>query len=94
MKKLITLPIKLYWWTIPPHKRRKCLFKTSCSKHVYIQTTTEGFFSGLKALHYRYYNCRSRAMVIKNPLTGKLQIILPNNHVLNEQEISDRFINQ
>nr|WP_315027605.1 membrane protein insertion efficiency factor YidD [uncultured Chryseobacterium sp.] len=93
MKKLLILIIKLYWATIPAHKRRQCLFKTSCSQHVYAQAMAGGLFKGLKALKYRYENCRSSAALIQNPLTGKLQIILPNNQILNETEISERFIN-
>lgn len=93
MKNLLLLLIKMYWKIIPPSKRRKCIFKTSCSKHVYEKTVSEGLISGLKAFRYRFQNCRSGAYIIENPL-GEIQIILPNQQTLNETEISDRFIKQ
>lgn len=48
--------------------------------------------SGLKAFKYRFKNCRTGAYCIKNPITEKLEIILPNNQILEEKEISERFI--
>ena len=91
MKNLLLLPIKMYWRIIPPSKRRRCIFRTSCSKYVYEKTTADGFVSGLKALKYRFQNCRSGACIIENP-TGETYIILPNQQILNGSEISERFI--
>lgn len=90
MKYLLILPIKIYWLVIPASKRRKCIFRTSCSKHVYEKTMHEGLISGLKAFKYRFKKCKS-AYIIESPL-GKIQIILPNQEILNEAEISERFI--
>jgi uncharacterized protein len=81
----------MYWRIIPPSKRRKCIFRTSCSKYVYEKTTSDGFVSGIKALRYRFQNCRSGAGIIENP-TGEIHLILPNQRILNESEISERFI--
>jgi hypothetical protein len=58
---------------------------------VYEKTTSDGFVSGLKALRYRFQNCRSGACIIENP-TGESYIVLPNQQILNESEISERFI--
>ncbi|MCQ9641151.1 membrane protein insertion efficiency factor YidD [Chryseobacterium sp. WG14] len=91
MKSLLILLIKMYWMVIPPAKRRKCIFRTSCSKYVYERTINDGFISGLKAFKYRFKNCRSGAYIIEN-LSGEIQIILPNQQVLNETEVSERFI--
>jgi hypothetical protein len=91
MKNLLILLIKLYWRIVPPSKRRKCIFRTSCSKYVYAETRASGFISGLKALKYRFKNCRSGAYIIETP-TGEIQIILPNQQILHETEISERFI--
>ncbi|EJL73807.1 Protein of unknown function DUF37 [Chryseobacterium populi] len=77
---------------IPASKRRKCIFKTSCSKYVYEKTANEGFISGLKAFRYRFHNCRSEAHLIENPITEKLQIILPSHHILDETEISEKLL--
>lgn len=92
MKYFLLLSIKIYWLIIPASKRRKCIFRKSCSKHVYEETTDNGIISGLKAFKYRFENCRSGAHFIENPITGNFQIILPNNHILDENEISERFI--
>lgn len=91
MKNLLILLIKVYWLVIPPAKRRKCIFRTSCSKHVYEAITNEGLVSGLNAFIYRFKNCRSGAYIMESP-SGEIQIILPNQQILNEIEISERFI--
>lgn len=91
MKNLLILLIKTYWIVIPPAKRRKCIFRTSCSQYVYKKTEEEGFISGLKAFQYRFQNCRSGACIIESP-SGEIQIILPNQQILNETEVSERFI--
>ncbi|WP_210148404.1 membrane protein insertion efficiency factor YidD [Chryseobacterium scophthalmum] len=91
MKYLLLLIIKSYWFIIPASKRRKCIFRKSCSKHVYEETTSKGIISGLKALKYRFENCRAGAQIFENPITGKLQITLLNNQILDEKEISERF---
>lgn len=91
-KYLLILLIKFYWFLIPKTKRRKCIFRKSCSKYVYEKTINEGIIQGLKALQYRYSNCRSGFHIFENPITKKIQIILPNNSILEEYEISERFI--
>ncbi|MGO4708072.1 membrane protein insertion efficiency factor YidD [Chryseobacterium sp. 2TAF14] len=92
MKYFLILLIKAYWVTIPASRRRKCIFRKSCSKYVYEETISKGMISGLKALKFRFKNCRSGAQIFENPITRKIQIILPNNKVLDEKDISERFI--
>lgn len=92
MKYLLLLIIKTYWLIIPASKRKKCIFRKSCSKYVYEETTNNGIISGLKAFKYRFENCRAGAHFIENPITGNFQIILPNNQILDEKDISERFI--
>lgn len=91
-KYLLILPIKLYWILVPKSKRRKCIFRKSCSRYVYDKAIDEGIIPGLKALQYRYSNCRSGFHIIENPINKQTQIILPNNTLLQECEISERFI--
>lgn len=91
-KYLLILPIKMYWFLIPKTKRRKCIFRQSCSRYVFDKTINEGFISGLKALEFRYHNCRGGFQIFENPFTKQTQIILPNHCVLEEYEISERFI--
>jgi len=92
MKILLLIIIKLYWLLVPKSKRRKCLFRTSCSKHVYQVTKEEGIFSGLLAFKYRVQNCRSGFQVFEDPIDGRSIMILANYQVLKENEIAERFI--
>ncbi|MCW3160776.1 membrane protein insertion efficiency factor YidD [Chryseobacterium oryctis] len=94
MKYLLILIIRIYWLIFPPEKRRKCIFKTSCSKYVYQETIEKGIISGLKALKFRFRNCRSTAILHKNPSTNNLQVILPNNQILEEKDISEYLLNK
>lgn len=85
--------IRLYWATFPKSKRRKCIFKISCSQYVYQITNKEGFYKGLMALKYRYYNCRGGFHISVDPIDGRKIMILSNFNVLTEDDISERFIN-
>ncbi|WP_052461015.1 membrane protein insertion efficiency factor YidD [Psychroserpens mesophilus] len=58
MKYILLVIIKSYWHLIPAKKRTLCIYKESCSHYVFDKTKTEGFSSGLRALWFRYQNCR------------------------------------
>lgn len=92
MKTLLLQLIKLYWGVLPASKRRKCIFRTSCSHYVYQTTKKEGFCKGITALKYRFLNCRSGFHVFEDPIDGSKMMILPNNQLLTEDEISKRFV--
>lgn len=89
---LLILLIRFYWAIVPESKRRRCIFRTSCSRHVYHTTKTLGFLKGLIALRYRYLNCRSGFHLFEHPTDGRKAMILPNGQLLTEGEISERFI--
>jgi putative component of membrane protein insertase Oxa1/YidC/SpoIIIJ protein YidD len=93
MKYLILLIIRLYWNFIPQSKRRKCIFKKSCSNYVFEITQKEGFIRGLKAFQFRYKNCRGNFQIFKNPINNQIQMILPSQLIIDREEISDRLIN-
>jgi len=93
MKHLILFAIKMYWSCIPPSKRKKCIFKKSCSNYVFEITQKEGFISGLKAFCFRYKNCRGNFAIFKNPITNKLQVLLPSQAIIETEEIAERLIN-
>lgn len=92
MKSLLLFTIKVYWAAFPESKRRKCIFRISCSQHVYQSTKKEGFYKGIIALKYRYLNCRSGFQIFNHPIDGSKMIMLPSGQVLTEGEISERFI--
>lgn len=59
MKWLLLLSIRLYWRYTPPSRRRACLFRQSCSRHVYAATETGGAAVGIAALWRRFRQCRT-----------------------------------
>ncbi len=93
MKFLLLLIIKIYWNLIPPSNRKKCIFKKSCSNYVFEITEKEGFINGLKAFQFRYKNCRGNFEIFKNPITNKMQMILPSQIIIDKKEIAERLIN-
>lgn len=78
--------IKLYWIAVPEQNRRNCLFRESCSKHVYRTTQKEGLTKGLKSLKFRYKNCRSGYTLISTQ--DQTLLVTRNNNVILENEIS------
>ncbi|UTN04069.1 membrane protein insertion efficiency factor YidD [Flavobacterium bizetiae] len=92
MKFIILFGIRLYWILIPKSKRRKCIFKKSCSNYVFETTQKEGFIKGLKAFQFRYKNCRGNFQIFKNPINNQIQMILPSQIIIDKEEISDRLI--
>jgi len=92
MKHLILFAIKMYWNCIPPSKRKKCIFKKSCSNYVFDITQKEGIIKGLKAFHFRFKNCRGNFAIFKNPITDKIQMILPSHIIIEREEIAERLL--
>lgn len=91
---LLLFPIRLYWLLLPAHRRRTCIFKKSCSHFVYDNTIKNGFFAGLRALWYRYKNCRSGYALFINSHSGKVEMILPGKDIIDSNEISDAVLNR
>jgi putative component of membrane protein insertase Oxa1/YidC/SpoIIIJ protein YidD len=63
--------IKLYWWVWPSAHRRQCLFRVSCSRHVYLRTRRHGLMAGIQALQLRTQQCRPGAYAFHHPITGQ-----------------------
>lgn len=91
MKWILVLIIKFYWKIIPETKRRRCLFKESCSHFVYKQAVEHGFFKGIKALIMRIKQCRSgyHIYIGKNGYEMKLA----DGSTIYENEISSQILN-
>lgn len=92
MKFLLLLAIHLYWGLFPKAKRRKCIFRISCSKQVYQTTKSQGFLKGIQVFKYRYRNCR-HGFQLFDLQSGERMMKLPNGDMINETEISERFTN-
>lgn len=82
----------MYWKCIPAFKRKKCIFKKSCSNYVFEVTQKEGFIKGLKAFIFRYENCNGNFQIFKNPINNKIQMILPTQIIIESEEIAERLI--
>lgn len=92
MKALLLLLIRTYWTLIPKEKRRPCIFRITCSQYVYRKTKQDGLYEGLRALRYRFSNCRAGFHLFEHPIDTTTRMILPNGQVIPENEISERFI--
>lgn len=90
MRIVLILIIKIYWKLIPESKRRKCLFKTSCSNYVYQVTKEKGIIAGIKALKFRINNCNPDYSLIN--LEGKEFLITRKNILLGEDQINKSIL--
>ena len=82
----------MYWFLIPKQKRRKCIFKKSCSMYVYEKTRHSGFIEGLKAFWFRYKNCRGSVEIFKHPIDNSIQVILPSKFIVGSEIMSEDLI--
>lgn len=80
------LIIRIYW-VLPNKWKRKCLFKESCSHHVYRITREQGFVNGYKSLVNRYKVCRP-FYTFYNTDDGKNWVILNDQSVI-ERELTN-----
>ncbi len=81
---MLLLTIRIYWLLVPENKRRKCLFKTSCSHYVYQQAKNKGGLAGLRALLFRIQNCNANYQIMEVG-DGKI-LITKTNKVIPENE--------
>lgn len=89
MKSLIRGAIRLYWRFWPERWRRSCLFRESCSRHVYRMTTESGTIAGLAALRKRLRQCRPGFVASLD--SGGLTLILANGDRISGHQISEEI---
>src|SRR5215207_10669418 len=92
MKTMFLGLIRVYWFTVPTHKRRRCLFRESCSQFVYRETLAMGFVKGLAALRTRLYQCRPGYKLVKNQAANTFEMHLENGIVIDEKHISEKLL--
>lgn len=56
---LLRFGIHIYWKLFSKRLGKTCIFKESCSHFVYRISIEKGFLEAIKALRFRYLNCRS-----------------------------------
>lgn len=84
MKYILLFMIRLYW-LLPKSKRRKCLFKESCSRYVFTLTKAGGLEAGFKALKNRLKQCRPGYYIFKTS-DNKEWVRLSDNTVMERSE--------
>ena len=82
--------IRLYWWSIPPANRNRCLYKESCSRAVY-RELQKSFKDGFKMLLFRYRSCRTGYKIETH--NGKFSIITSEGIRIEQNEINPSIIN-
>jgi hypothetical protein len=70
MRWVLLAAIQAYWRLKPPNGWRTCLFRESCSRHVYRRTVEDGLFAGLLALRLRMRRCRPGFVVLPATPSG------------------------
>ena len=90
MKYILLWAIKSYWFLIAAPKRNHCIFKKSCSQHVYSITNKEGLIKGIQALKFRYTHCRPGYSI----MVLETQTLLVSKHyaVFQEKDIAPRIL--
>ncbi len=58
MRSLIIIAVRAYWFIWPRHLNRGCIYRETCSHHVYKSAKESGVFAGLRALRHRILTCR------------------------------------
>ena len=86
MNWILLKSIHLYWYMVPEHKRRNCLFRESCSHYVYRTATEKGFFCGCKALSERIKKCRPGYELLES--NDGFQLRLKDGSLVPEKDIS------
>ena|ERR1035438_857471 len=82
---LITI-IQLYWRIRPQQRRRSCIFRESCSHHVYRVASHEGLGAGVRALLRRFRVCRAGYTIV--PIRTEVGIRLVDGTMITQDEAS------
>lgn len=96
MRSVIILWIHLYRYFIPPAKRRRCLYRESCSQHVERIARERGGFAAIKAFLARARHCRpgygfewdadSNAWFLVCANGAKIPDVMVSEHILSEYQ--------
>lgn len=84
--------IEKYWSLIPENKRKVCIYKTSCSNHVYNTLTKYGFFKGLYAYYIRTKNCNNYYKIATQ--NEKVFIITSTGEHIEEENINPVIVKE
>ena len=91
MKFLLLAFINLYRRLVRPFFRATCLFRESCSVYVERETRKNGFRAGLKALRFRFQNCRPGYFWIHQDTNP--QLVTAKGVLLDLEEVNPELMN-
>lgn len=86
MKIILIIIIQFYWRICPQMRRRSCLFRESCSQHVYRVTSHEGLGAGIRAFLRRFRVCRAGYTIVQRR-TG-INVRLLDGTMITQNEVS------
>ncbi|WP_409049430.1 membrane protein insertion efficiency factor YidD [Telluribacter sp. SYSU D00476] len=87
MNLLLQILIRLYWLVVPQKLKPRCIFKESCSRHVFRISQKIGFRAALKALLFRVSNCRPGYTIAI--IEEKIYLITVRGEMVGETELND-----
>ena len=90
MKTLLLFAIRCYWRFFPKRWRRRCIFRTTCSHHIYNTTRTRGVGAGMWALIDRFRKCRPGYTVYS--VGDSLRVRLADGSSIDESEAASHVL--
>jgi uncharacterized protein len=90
MRWLLLGAIRVYWLVAPAWLRRRCIFRVTCSRHVYDVTRARGFWAGLRSLLQRGRQCRPGYSVEFH--AGQFRVRLKDGSVIGAEAFADDVV--
>jgi putative component of membrane protein insertase Oxa1/YidC/SpoIIIJ protein YidD len=81
MRGVLLFLIRQYWRVSVALPRRNCLFRETCSRHVYRVTSEEGVIPGIRALAVRVRRCRGGYAIVANHFICRDGAVVPWSEV-------------
>jgi uncharacterized protein len=90
VKHLLLACMRGYWKFWPRHLKRRCIYRETCSCHVYRVTTQRGFLEGCRALSQRIRTCRPGYTVSTH--RTEIGLILRDGSFLPQHFVADEVL--
>ncbi|MFB6231211.1 MAG: membrane protein insertion efficiency factor YidD [Salinibacter sp.] len=90
MRDLLLFAIRCYWRFFPEKWRGQCIFRITCSHHVYETTRTRGARAGMRALIDRLRKCRPGYTVYSEG--NVLRVRLADGSSIDESEAASHVL--
>lgn len=90
VKHFLLSAIRLYWRVWPTRLARTCVFRESCSRHVFRVTQEHGLWKGLQALAKRHRCCRAGYRFTTRD--GGIGLVLADGSFIPEGEVAQALL--